>query len=167
MRTHDSISFDTSGFAPQSERDGARVWWTSAGDGIGLYYFDKSPDIGAVLHSINDVRTFFRNRSVNQGLGMIEVETPQINGCLALRTIFKSHWYDICRVDHLAVPGFQLRPESAMYGDWNHWYTRVGCVGPDDGIWTSQVAKVWPWSATVAHCRFGCKNPTTRRHPHR
>lgn len=90
MRTYDSISFDTSGFEPQGERDGARVWWTSAGDGIGLYYFNKSPDIGADLHSINDVRTFFRNRSVNQGLGMIEVETPQIDGCLALRTIFKS-----------------------------------------------------------------------------
>jgi hypothetical protein len=74
---------------PQGEKDGGRIWWNSVGDGIGLYYFDKPPDIEADLHSINDVRQFLRNVSIANGFGIIEVGTPQIDGCLAVRTIFK------------------------------------------------------------------------------
>ena len=90
MRPYDSVSFDDTGWNPQGEMDGARVWWNSVGDGIGLYYFAMPPDIKADLGSINDVRKFYRNSSATRGLGIIEVETPQVDGCLAVRTVFKS-----------------------------------------------------------------------------
>ena len=90
MRAYQSISFDDTGFAPQGERNGARVWFTDAGDGIGLFYFDQPPDIGADINSIVGVRKFYRNSAAALGLGLIEAETPQIDGCVSVRAIFKS-----------------------------------------------------------------------------
>lgn len=90
MRSYNSISFDATGLTLQGEANGARIWHTEAGDGLGLFYFDKSPDIGADINTLDALRHFYRNSVVPAGLGLIEVETLQIDGCLTVRTIFKS-----------------------------------------------------------------------------
>ena len=89
MRSLDSVIFDTTGFALQGDLNGTRVWHTQAGDGIGLYYFSKPPDISADLNSVDEVRRFYRSEATSAGLGIIEVETLTLDGCPAIRTIFK------------------------------------------------------------------------------
>ena len=90
MRSLDSITFDVSGFTPQGGRDGARFWRTPAGDGIGLYYFPVPPDdIEADLQSVTAVRAFYRELAMRSGAAIIEVDTPEVDGCLAVRQIIK------------------------------------------------------------------------------
>ena len=90
MRSFDSIFFDATGFTFQGDTDGPRVWHTEAGDGLGLFHFEKPPNIEADLNALNDVRRFYRKSILSAGLGLIEVETPEIDGCLAARTIAKT-----------------------------------------------------------------------------
>jgi hypothetical protein len=90
MRFLDSITFDTTGFALEGDLNGTRVWHTQTGDGIWLYYFNKPPDISADLNSVDEVRKFYRVVATSAGLGTIEVETLSLDGCPAIRTIFKT-----------------------------------------------------------------------------
>ena len=45
----ESVTFDVSRFSYQGVRDGAKVWHTAAGDGLGIYFFGRTPDIPAGL----------------------------------------------------------------------------------------------------------------------
>jgi hypothetical protein len=89
MRTLDSITFDATTFTFHGDEDGVRIWHTAAGDGIGLYYFPIPPDIPADLASLEDVRSGYRKLMASQGNAIIEVETPMVDGCPAVRTIIK------------------------------------------------------------------------------
>jgi hypothetical protein len=89
MRSLDSITFDTTGLALQGDLDSTRVWHTWVGDGIGLYYFNKPPDIDADPDSVDEVRNFYRLLVASAGVGIIEVETLILDECRAIRTIFK------------------------------------------------------------------------------
>jgi hypothetical protein len=84
-----SVRFADSGFRFQGERDGARIWHTEAGDGIGLYYFALKPDIDADLRSIDKVRQAFRSKVAAAGAAIIAVDTITTDGCLAIRHIIK------------------------------------------------------------------------------
>jgi hypothetical protein len=89
MRSLDSIKFDAGNFTLHGEEDGVRIWFTAAGDGIGLHYFPIPPDIPAALKSLEDVRWAYRKLTVGSGNAIIEVETPIVDGCEAVRTIIK------------------------------------------------------------------------------
>src|SRR3954468_1664875 len=90
MRTLDSITFDVSDFIPHGGRAGARFWLTSTGDGVGLYYVPTPPDdLEADLQSIDSVRAFYRDLAMESGAAIIEVDTPEIDGCLTIRQIIK------------------------------------------------------------------------------
>ena len=89
MRSLDSITFDVSDFTLQGDQDGVRVWLTSAGDDVGLYYFPIPPDIETDLQSIDAVRAFYRTLAMNSSAAIIEVETPEVDGCVAVRLITK------------------------------------------------------------------------------
>jgi len=90
MPSLDVIAFDVSGFVLLGDKDGARFWHTSAGDVVVLYYFDKRPDIGADLGNLDALRAFYRTEVTAAGLGLIEVDTFQADGCVGVRTVFKS-----------------------------------------------------------------------------
>jgi hypothetical protein len=89
MRTLDSITFDAENFTLHGDEDGVRIWHTAAGDGIGLHYFPNPPDIAADLSSLEDVRSFYRKAMAASGSGIIEVETPRLDGVATVRTIIK------------------------------------------------------------------------------
>jgi hypothetical protein len=89
MRSLSSITFDVSGFTLQGDRDGARFWRVPTGDGVGLYYFPIPPDIGADLQSLTAVRAFYRAMAMRVGAAIIEVDTLEVDGCLAVRQIIK------------------------------------------------------------------------------
>jgi hypothetical protein len=90
MLSLNSVSFDTTGFTLEEDGDVRRVWHTASGDGVGAFLFNLAPDIEARLDSIDDVRRSYRASAMAAGLGVIEIDTPQVEGCIAVRTIFKA-----------------------------------------------------------------------------
>jgi hypothetical protein len=52
----DSVTFDVSRYEYQGVRDGAKVWHTADGYGLGLYFFDKRPDVPSGLTSASQLR---------------------------------------------------------------------------------------------------------------
>ena len=85
----DLITFDAGGITFHGDEDGARIWYTAAGDYIGLYYFPIPPDIEADLQSVENVRAFYRERASDSVHAIVEVETPMVDGCITIRTIIK------------------------------------------------------------------------------
>lgn len=90
MPTLDSLTFDETALNSREDQNGVRYWFTSQGDGCGLYFFDCAPDIGASLDSIDDLRAFFRQMTGESGLGLVEVQTLEVDGCTAVKTIVKA-----------------------------------------------------------------------------
>lgn len=90
MPSLDSVTFDDTGLQAQGEQNGVRIWHTPAGDGVGLYFFNLPPNIEADISDLDAVRAFYRDSVTAAGLGLIEVETFQTDGCAAVRTIFKA-----------------------------------------------------------------------------
>ena len=84
-----SVTFDASAFSFQGERDGARIWHTPTGDGLGVFYFSLKPDIDADVRSLEKIRQVIRSRVTAAGAAIIELETTTTDGCLALRQIIK------------------------------------------------------------------------------
>lgn len=89
MQPLDLVSFDAAEFELQEGGGGIRRWRAPSGDMVGLYYFARPPDIVADLRSITSVRNFYRQIVTKSGAAIIEVETPEIAGCLTTRLIVK------------------------------------------------------------------------------
>jgi hypothetical protein len=89
MTPLDLVTFDTTGLEAQGDRENVRVWYSGAGDGVGLHYFPIPPDIDADLENVESVRAFYRNSATQSGLAIIEVEVPTIQGCRCVRTMIK------------------------------------------------------------------------------
>jgi len=105
------ITFDDSGFTYQGQSEGALIWSTSKGDSLGLYYYPIPPDIHADLDKFDEVRTFYRRAVTPAQLGVIEIESRLIDGCKAVRTIFKAAQQPTGRT-YLAALTFPFRDFS-------------------------------------------------------
>jgi hypothetical protein len=84
-----SVTFDETEFTPQGDRDNVRVWICPTGDPLGLFFYSTPPDIEADLDNQDELRNFYRATVEAEGLGIIEVDRRQIDGCQAISTIFK------------------------------------------------------------------------------
>ena len=84
------ITFDDREFTYQGQREGALIWATSMGDSLGLHYYPIPPDIHADPDKIDELRRFYRGTANGAELGVIEIESRLIDGCRAVRTIFKA-----------------------------------------------------------------------------
>jgi hypothetical protein len=89
MPSLDSVTFDASGFGFHEESDGERVWATPAGDRVGFRYSALKPDIDADVRSVDAIRHVARSKAAAVGAAIIEVNITTLDGCLALRQIFK------------------------------------------------------------------------------
>ena len=85
-----SIIFDETGFELQGERNGVIVWYTPKGDGLGLFHYPIPPDIKADINNLDSLRAFYRQGVRKSGLGVIEIDRVVIDGCTAVRTLFKA-----------------------------------------------------------------------------
>lgn len=84
-----AISFDETGFEPHGENNGALIWLTPMGDVLGLFHYSLPPDIHADLSNVDSVRAFYRRSVSAVGFGVVEIDTVVIDGCTAVRTLFK------------------------------------------------------------------------------
>src|SRR5262245_40724545 len=89
MRSLDSVTFDLPGLVLQGDLDGVRNWSTAQGDSISLNDFRIATDIEGDIRSTTSVRNFYRTGVVTSGAAIIEVDTPEIDRCLAIRVIIK------------------------------------------------------------------------------
>jgi hypothetical protein len=89
MQTLNSIAFDTSGFDFEGEHNGALIWYTPEGDGIGLFHFSMPPDIAVDLGSIDRVRGYYRTLAMNHGAAIVEVDVLPLAGCQSVRQVGK------------------------------------------------------------------------------
>jgi len=90
MISLDSVTFDEKGFVRQDEQANVRLWLCSTGDQLGLFLYSIRPDLGAGLDNPDGLRRFYRSLAEPAGFGIIEVELRQLDGCEAVRTIFKA-----------------------------------------------------------------------------
>lgn len=84
------ITFDERGFDFRGDDNGVLIWTTPHGDELALHHYPIPPDIRADLDNIDDIRAWYRRDVIRAGLGVIEIETRVIDGCRAVRTIFKA-----------------------------------------------------------------------------
>ncbi len=61
----DSIIFDTKQYRYQGETGDHRIWFTPEGDGIGLYFFLKQPDLPVEAKSVAELEDFYRAKISN------------------------------------------------------------------------------------------------------
>ena len=66
-----------------------RVWYTAGGDPVLLYHFPIRPDLRADPKSAGELRAAYRASVATSGGAIIEVDTPSVDGCDAIRTVFK------------------------------------------------------------------------------
>jgi hypothetical protein len=90
MPNLNSLQVDTAGLTLRQEEEAQRAWLTATGDTVSTHFFPLAPDILAALDDIDELRRFYRRTVTTTGLGMIEVDTLRIDGCTAIRTVFKA-----------------------------------------------------------------------------
>lgn len=84
----DGVSFDAAGYDPRGEPEPGRtrVWWTPAGDGLGLFLFPLAPDLPRV-DSVNALREFYTGRAAPHRI--VEVAIVEGGGLPLVMTILK------------------------------------------------------------------------------
>src|SRR6185436_7766462 len=90
MISLNSLTFDEKGFKRQGDQGNVRIWLCPGGDQLGLFLYSIRPDLGADVDDDEGLRKFYRLLAEPAGLGIIEVECRKIDGCDAVRTIFKA-----------------------------------------------------------------------------
>lgn len=90
MPTLQDLRLDFSAsWSREQEDDTLVIWRHENGDGIGVYYFDLRPDIGARLEDIDELRSYYRDMVVGAGGGLIQVDVVHLQGVAAVETIVK------------------------------------------------------------------------------
>lgn len=84
-----SITFPDLGWTLEKDEDFVRVWVNPEGSmALSINYFPQKPDIPS-LKDIDALRSFYRQSLLPINGGLVEVETSEIQGYAAIRTVFK------------------------------------------------------------------------------
>jgi hypothetical protein len=89
MNPLDAVSFQVEGISFDSDKPNVRVFYTTDGDGLGLYYFPNAPDLPKGAANVLDIRAFYDKMIATSNAKVVEVSTLKIDGCQAVRTIIK------------------------------------------------------------------------------
>jgi hypothetical protein len=118
MNPIDAISFKVEGISFDSDRPNLRVFYTTDGDGMGLYYYSKPPDLPNGAASVLELRAFYEKMVSNGTARVVEVSTPMIDGCRVVRTILKfstiADGHDIPRLADAPVQELLLCVKDSM-----------------------------------------------------
>ncbi len=85
----DSVKFDISRYTRGDGHEGVRVWHTPDGDGIGLFYFAKPPDLPAGLSAEAELKEFYLKIAEDYGATLVEFELLPVSDHIGVRTIMK------------------------------------------------------------------------------
>ncbi len=82
----ESVSFDATGYSLQQSSDDVRLWFTPEGDELGVYFFEKRPDLPPRL---DDLRSTYETQLRASGGAVVEVSAVHVDECRAVKTIVK------------------------------------------------------------------------------
>ena len=122
MSSLDSVEFDVTDLSFEGERDGVRGWLTQDNDALTLHYFPIPPDIPVDVRDLKAVRDFYRIRAAHGRAAIIEVDTLDVDGRTALRTIVKTPQqpHGMTYLGSITIPfrsfSFVLKIQCAEYG---------------------------------------------------
>jgi len=86
----DAIAFDTDGFELQGDIERVRVWVTPWRDRVDLHQSSPiPPESSPNWNDVDSVRELYRKTARESGFGVIEIESVVVDGCLAVRSLFK------------------------------------------------------------------------------
>jgi hypothetical protein len=84
-----SVVFDTAGYEDSGVHDGAHVWHTAQGDGVGLFFFSIQPDLPSKARSTDELRQFFSSMLGQSGGKLVELHVCNVDGYPSVATIIK------------------------------------------------------------------------------
>lgn len=73
----DSVSFEVSRYTFGGEDGDQRVWFTPDGDGLGVFFFPKPPNIPHV-RTTSELEQFYRSSVCNEEVKMVEFRLMQV-----------------------------------------------------------------------------------------
>jgi hypothetical protein len=76
--TPDSVTFDISRYEYQGDRQGAKVWHTGDGDGLGLFFFQRQPDIPSGLTGTLQLKESYASK-IGDGFKVIECRVQPLD----------------------------------------------------------------------------------------
>lgn len=85
-----SVTFDASSLRLEHEEPGCRIWLSSSGDEIGLYFFDKMPNLRSDATSLEELKASYLSRMDNSPARLVELSIIEVSGCPAVRLIIKA-----------------------------------------------------------------------------
>jgi hypothetical protein len=85
----DSVTFDAAEFVFVGDSEGVRMWHTHAGDAVDLHFFLQPPDVPAAIDRLDDLRKAYRDMLARAGVGLIELDVIETDGCRAVSLIVK------------------------------------------------------------------------------
>lgn len=86
-----AVTFDDAGFLYEGDNGGYPLWSRAPWDDLlGLFHFALPPDIEADLNDLDGLRAFYRQSTLQAGQGVLEIATVVVDGCTAVRTLFKA-----------------------------------------------------------------------------
>jgi hypothetical protein len=77
-------------WALRQEDESVAVFQNADGDALSINHFNKIPDIAADIADTGALRSFYRMAAESNGVAMIEVDSMQVAGLPAVRTILKA-----------------------------------------------------------------------------
>lgn len=89
MNPLDAITIDLPELRSHDVQDGHRVWYTPDGDGVGLFHFERPPDLPGDPGSLAALRMALSRFASAAGAAVIEVSVTSVDGCTAVRQCVK------------------------------------------------------------------------------
>src|SRR5262245_54009281 len=84
-----AIQFDASRYSFQGNRNGIQVWHLPDGGGLGLYSFDKKPDIPQNAASVSELQAYYEQLAQG-GMQLVECGIIRLDGVQGSRLIAKA-----------------------------------------------------------------------------
>jgi hypothetical protein len=84
----ESLSFDAASYVLRDSPASIRAWSTPDGDGLGLYFFAKPPDI-PVCKELDELRSYYDAQVRPAGGAIAEASLLWVDGCLAVKAVVK------------------------------------------------------------------------------
>ena len=119
----DSVTFDCVRYRYQGEADGRRTWFTPEGDGVGLFFFPKTPDLPAGARSATEVRDFYRRLIGDEPTRILEFNLLDLDGvrCVWLLLKVPQEPHGMSYVGSITVPfagfSFVVKMQCAERGN--------------------------------------------------
>ncbi|MDX1959750.1 MAG: hypothetical protein SFU98_14335 [Leptospiraceae bacterium] len=87
--TIDDLSFISEKYSFQSKTNGANVWHSEQGDGLGIFFFNLKPDLPKDITNLDLLEKFYQEQLLKVNGKVVEVDHVELDSCKAIKLIIK------------------------------------------------------------------------------